>query len=84
MFYHHQNRIIAVIPAALKQEGESSIFHSYPGASHGGIIINHKFDTSCFYCEIEEAEEYYNDLLDQNNIVKKERKLMLDKKVATY
>ena len=46
LFYDHQNRIIAVIPAALKQEGESSIFHSYPGASHGGIIIDHTFDTS--------------------------------------
>ena len=44
----------------------------------------YKFDTSCFYCEIEEAEKYYNYLLDQNSIVKKERKLMLDKKVATY
>ncbi|MFK2826129.1 GNAT family N-acetyltransferase [Bacillus sp. B190/17] len=46
MAYDDQNRLIAVIPAALKQEGESSIFCSYPGASHGGIIINHKFDTS--------------------------------------
>lgn len=44
--YDNQNRITAVIPAALKKEGEASIFCSHPGSSHGGIIINQKFDTS--------------------------------------
>ena len=46
MAYDDQNRITAVIPAALKREGETWIFCSHPGASHGGIIINQKFDTS--------------------------------------
>jgi hypothetical protein len=44
--YDDQNRIIAVIPAALKNEGEKTIFCSHPGASHGGIIHNQRFDTS--------------------------------------
>ncbi|PFN79490.1 hypothetical protein COJ85_30790 [Bacillus sp. AFS076308] len=46
MVYDSQKRLIAVIPAALKKEGDDSIFCSYPGASHGGIIIQQKFDTS--------------------------------------
>ncbi|MGG0789889.1 GNAT family N-acetyltransferase [Peribacillus simplex] len=46
MVYDGQNRLIAVIPAALKIEGDVPIFCSYPGASHGGIIIQHRFDTS--------------------------------------
>ncbi|MGM9928071.1 MAG: GNAT family N-acetyltransferase [Bacillus sp. (in: firmicutes)] len=46
MVYDEQNQLIAVIPAALKQEDDTPIFSSYPGASHGGIIVNQKFDTS--------------------------------------
>ncbi|WP_237389686.1 peptidoglycan bridge formation glycyltransferase FemA/FemB family protein [Bacillus sp. USDA818B3_A] len=46
MAFDTKDRIIAVIPAALKFENESSIFCSHPGASHGGIIINQSFDTA--------------------------------------
>jgi len=46
MVYDDQNQLIAVIPAALKKEGDIPIFSSYPGASHGGIIVNQKFDTA--------------------------------------
>ncbi|WP_177177344.1 GNAT family N-acetyltransferase [Bacillus sp. MUM 116] len=46
MAFDDQDQILAVIPAAIKKEGESVIFCSYPGASHGGIIINQKFDTA--------------------------------------
>ncbi|MEH7419160.1 peptidoglycan bridge formation glycyltransferase FemA/FemB family protein [Neobacillus drentensis] len=45
MIFDTQDRIVAVIPAALKSENNSSIFCSHPGASHGGIIINQTFDT---------------------------------------
>ncbi len=41
-----KDQIIALIPAALKSENESSIFCSHPGSSHGGIIINQTFDTA--------------------------------------
>lgn len=44
--FDNKNRIIAVIPAALKSENESFIFCSHPGASHGGIIIDQSFDTA--------------------------------------
>jgi hypothetical protein len=46
MVYDDHNQLTAVIPAAIKKEGEFPIFCSYPGASHGGIIINQKFGTS--------------------------------------
>lgn len=46
MVYDDQNKLIAVIPAAIKKDGEDHIFCSYPGASHGGIIINQKFNSS--------------------------------------
>ncbi|PLS17554.1 hypothetical protein CVD28_11175 [Bacillus sp. M6-12] len=46
MVYDGQERLIAVIPAAVKNEGDNPVFCSYPGASHGGIIVNHIFDTS--------------------------------------
>lgn len=46
MAFDTKDQIIAVIPAALKSENDSSIFCSHPGASHGGIIINQTFDTA--------------------------------------
>lgn len=46
MVYNSQSRLIAVIPAALKKESNLPIFSSYPGASHGGIIIQQKFGTA--------------------------------------
>jgi lipid II:glycine glycyltransferase (peptidoglycan interpeptide bridge formation enzyme) len=46
MVYDGKNQLSSVIPAAVKKDNETSIFCSYPGASHGGIIIHQKFDTS--------------------------------------
>lgn len=46
LVYDDQNKLIAVIPAAIKKDGEDHIFCSHPGASHGGIIINQMFNTS--------------------------------------
>ena len=46
MAYNSQGKLIAVIPAAQKVEGRKRVFSSYPGASHGGIIVDQKFNTS--------------------------------------
>ncbi|WP_066634995.1 GNAT family N-acetyltransferase [Desulfolucanica intricata] len=46
MVYDSRDKIMAVIPAALKKEGEKTIFSSYPGASHGGIIVDKNFGTN--------------------------------------
>lgn len=46
MIYDPHDKLTAVIPAALKNEGQKRIFSSHPGASHGGIIINQKIDTN--------------------------------------
>ncbi|WP_094606551.1 hypothetical protein SPSIL_056940 [Sporomusa silvacetica DSM 10669] len=45
MVYNFHGNLIAVIPAAQKIEGQKKIFFSYPGASHGGIIVDQKFGT---------------------------------------
>lgn len=45
MIYNSTGKLIAVIPAARKMEGSKNIFSSYPGASHGGIIVGQKFTT---------------------------------------
>jgi hypothetical protein len=46
MVYNFRGELIAVIPAAQKMLGPKKVFSSYPGASHGGIIVNQKFGTS--------------------------------------
>ena len=45
MVYNPHGNLIAVIPAAQKMEGLKKFFSSYPGASHGGIIVDQKFGT---------------------------------------
>lgn len=45
MVYNSHGNLIAVIPAAQKMEGLKKVFSSYPGASHGGIIVDRKFGT---------------------------------------
>ncbi|TWH46538.1 GNAT family N-acetyltransferase [Sporomusa sp. KB1] len=45
MVYNSHGNLIAVIPAAQKMEGQKKVFSSYPGASHGGIIVDQKFGT---------------------------------------
>lgn len=44
--YDAHDKLTAVIPAATKQEGPNRIFSSHPGASHGGIVIDFKFNTN--------------------------------------
>lgn len=46
MLYDTKDSLVAVIPAAHKNEGQKKVFFSHPGASHGGIIINQKFNTN--------------------------------------
>lgn len=46
MVYNSHGKLIAVIPAAHKMEGPKIVFSSYPGASHGGIIVDKNFGTS--------------------------------------
>lgn len=46
MIYNSSGKIIAVIPAAQKIEGQKTVFSSYPGASHGGIVVDQKFTTA--------------------------------------
>ena len=45
MAYNSKSKLMAVIPAALKKIGDEKIFCSYPGASHGGIVVNKMFGT---------------------------------------
>ncbi|CUH95082.1 hypothetical protein P22_1151 [Propionispora sp. 2/2-37] len=40
MVYKSHGELIAVIPAAQVMEGQKKVFSSYPGASHGGIIVD--------------------------------------------
>ncbi|MEW6696849.1 MAG: GNAT family N-acetyltransferase [Bacillota bacterium] len=44
MVYDYRGQLTAVIPGAIRRDGERCIFSSYPGASHGGIVINQKFN----------------------------------------
>lgn len=46
MVYNSHEKLIAVIPAAEKLEGQKKVFSSYPGASHGGIVVDQKFGVS--------------------------------------
>lgn len=46
MVYNSHRKLIAVIPAAQKMVGQKKVFSSYPGASHGGIIVDKTFGTS--------------------------------------
>lgn len=43
MIYNSQGKLIAVLPAAQKIAAQKIVFSSYPGASHGGIIIDQSF-----------------------------------------
>lgn len=43
MIYSSTGQLIAVIPAAQKMVDNKKVFSSYPGASHGGIIVGQKF-----------------------------------------
>ncbi|WP_371381712.1 GNAT family N-acetyltransferase [Sporomusa aerivorans] len=46
MVYNSHRKLIAVIPAAQKMTEQKKVFSSYPGASHGGIIVDQRFGTS--------------------------------------
>lgn len=46
MVYDCPGKLIAVIPAAQNMEGQKKVFFSYPGASHGGIIVDPNFGIS--------------------------------------
>ena len=46
LVYDSHDKLSAVIPAAHQRVGEKNIFSSYPGASHGGIVIGQKFKTA--------------------------------------
>lgn len=46
LVYNSHEKLIAVLPAAEKTAGQKKAFFSYPGASHGGIIVEQKFGTS--------------------------------------
>lgn len=42
MFYDMREKLLAVMPAAVRKT-EEKIFCSHPGASHGGVVVNHSF-----------------------------------------
>ena len=46
LVYDSHDKLSAVIPAAQQRVGEKTVFSSYPGASHGGIVIGQKFKTA--------------------------------------
>lgn len=46
MVYDEHDQLTAVIPGAIKHNGEKRLLSSYPGASHGGIVIDLKFNTA--------------------------------------
>jgi hypothetical protein len=46
LVYDSHDKLLAVIPAAQQRAGEKTVFSSYPGASHGGIVIHRKFKTN--------------------------------------
>lgn len=46
MVYKPCGELIAVVPAAQVMEGQKRVFLSYPGASHGGIIVDKRFGTA--------------------------------------
>ena len=46
LVYDSHDKLSAVVPAAKQRVGEKTIFSSYPGASHGGIVIGQKFKTT--------------------------------------
>ena len=46
LIYNDAGKLLAVIPAAQKTVNQQKVFSSYPGASHGGIIIGPKFTTA--------------------------------------
>ncbi|MDF2892693.1 MAG: hypothetical protein K0R80_3060 [Clostridia bacterium] len=45
LIFMENNRIIAVLPAAVVQQEDKCILHSHPGASHGGLIIKSSLGT---------------------------------------
>lgn len=47
LVFDKKQQLLAVIPAAIKQEQFKKILFSHPGASHGGIIIGHNIKTDC-------------------------------------
>lgn len=46
MVYNSHEKLIAIVPAAQKMAGQKKMFSSYPGASHGGIVVDQNFTTS--------------------------------------
>lgn len=45
MVFNCREKLIAVLPAAQKIADQNKVFSSYPGASHGGIIVDKQFGT---------------------------------------
>lgn len=45
LIFMEDKRTIAVLPAAVVQQGDKRILHSHPGASHGGLIIKSGLST---------------------------------------
>jgi hypothetical protein len=45
LLFMEDNRIIAVLPAAVVQQEDKRILYSHPGASHGGLIIKSSLST---------------------------------------
>lgn len=46
MVFNCHGKLVAVLPAAQKMADQNKVFSSYPGASHGGIIVDKQFGTS--------------------------------------
>lgn len=45
LIFMEDNRILAVLTAAVVKQGDKRILHSHPGASHGGLIIGSNLST---------------------------------------
>ena len=62
LIFKKKGKIIAVFPAAIKQEGNKKILFSHPGASFGGIVYkNISFEDCNIIIKLIEHEAQHND-----------------------
>ncbi len=61
LIFKKKGKIIAVFPAAIKQEGKKKILFSHPGASFGGIVYkNISFEECNIIIKLIEHEAHHN------------------------
>ena len=58
MVLDQKGDLIAVVPAAVKQEEGKKVLCSHPGASHGGIIVGHNLKTTTALKAVEKIKDF--------------------------